>query len=221
MLTLAQNPPIVPNGIRSLAELDGPWWVAHTKSRCEKTFAWEIGARGIGYFLPMTRRISFAGGRRRIGMMPLFPSYVFFCGDESARYHALATNRLCQAIAVTEQKSLIEELTQIERVIQCGTALELYPVPAVGTRCVVRAGPFEGLEGVVIERAKLSRLILKVSVLGQGAVLEIDAELLESLDVEQSTPRAPQPRPHSTARRLAQVGARPAMKHRREHTANV
>jgi hypothetical protein len=39
-----------------------------------------------------------------------------------------------------------------------------------------------GLEGTIVSRAKMTRLVLSISALGQGASLEIDADLLEPID---------------------------------------
>jgi hypothetical protein len=182
MLTLSENPPILPESVDCVSQLQGDWWVAHTKSRSEKAFAWDLAAQGVGYFLPMSPRITFSGGRKRKGMVPLFPSYVFFCGGEQARWQALRTNRLCRVLPVPQQEDLIDELRQIYAVLRSGQPLELYPAPVVGTRCRVTGGPFKGLVGVITDLNKRTRLVLKVNVLGQGASLDIDTELLEPED---------------------------------------
>ena len=117
MLKITENPAVIPPDINSIAELNGTWRVAYTKSRFEKIFAKEMLNRNIGYFLPMREKIIFSGGRKRHVMMPLFSSYVFFCGTEQERYKALATGRLCHIIEVTNQDSLIEELLNIEKAI--------------------------------------------------------------------------------------------------------
>jgi transcription antitermination factor NusG len=182
MLTLSENPPILPESVDCVKDLQGTWLVAHTKSRFEKAFAWDLAAQGIGYFLPMSPRITFSGGRKRKGMAPLFPSYVFFCGDEQARWQALRTNRLCRVIPVPQQEAFVNELEQICTVLSSGQPLELYPVPAIGARCRVTGGPFKGLVGIITDHNKRTRLVLKVNVLGQGASLDIDSELLEPAD---------------------------------------
>lgn len=173
---------MMPPGIESLSEIPGRWWVAHTKSRFEKAFARDLESRSIGYFLPMVERVTFSGGRKRHGMMPLFPSYVFCCGDEQDRYNALTTGRLCQMIEVPQQESLLQQLEQIRLAISAGDSIDPYPFAAVGQRCRIIAGAFQGLEGVVVHRNKMARLVLEVSILGQGASIEVDADLLESID---------------------------------------
>lgn len=182
MLAVADNPPMLPPGVDSLMDLPGPWWIAHTKSRAEKVFCWELLNQGIGFFLPCIEKITFSGGRKRLAQHPMFPSYVFFSGDEVARHHALSTNRLCQVLAVRNQDTLLRELAWIETAAKGKVPLDNYPHAAVGKRCRVRSGPLLGIEGVVVERSGMTHLALQVSMLGQGAILQIHPDLLESVD---------------------------------------
>jgi hypothetical protein len=153
--------------------------VAHTRPRAEKAMAWDLLRRRIGHFLPMVESVRFSGGRKRRVLLPLFPSYLFFCGGERERRDALSTHRACQVLEVVDQQGLIADLGAIERALGAKARLTLYPRIAVGQRCRIIAGPFEGLEGVVIERHPDARLVLDVAFLGQGAVMEIDADLVE------------------------------------------
>jgi len=167
--------------VRSLIELSGTWWAAHTKARFEKAFAWDMFNYGIGYFLPMFEKITFSGGRRRRVMMPLFTSYVFICGTELDRYTALTTNRISQMIEVSDQDGLIQELSMIEKALKSRAVVDRYPYLPTGGRCRVIAGPLEGTEGVIIERRdSKARMIVEVRILGQSAVVEVDADLLAS-----------------------------------------
>jgi len=138
--------------------------------------------KGIGYYLPMIERVRVSGGRKRRIMAPLFVSYVFFCGSEEDRYDAMATNRLCQTIEVPDQRLLNAELCFIEQALGGQAELDPYPFAVVGQRCRVTAGSMVGLVGTVVRRDKLARLVLEVSMLGQGASLEIECDLLEPTD---------------------------------------
>lgn len=182
MLKLADNPPIISPQNVSLRDMKGPWWIAHTKARFEKAFAFDLLRREIGYFLPLIQRVKISGGKKRHLMLPLFPSYVFFCGDAEDRYAALATNRLCRVIETTDQAGLLDELSGLETALARKAVLDPYPFAAIGRRCRVRSGPFEGIEGTVIERDGPTRLVLQVKMLGQGASMEIDADLLEAVE---------------------------------------
>jgi hypothetical protein len=179
VLTLSENPPATLPGSGGVADCRGRWWVAHTKARCEKAFARDLLARRVAYFLPMCPRVRVSGGRKRTAMIPLFPSYVFFCGNEADRSAALTTNRLCRTIDVPDQDGLLRELAGIEKALSGRAELDLYPHAVAGRRFRVCAGPFEGVEGVVLARSGRARIVLEVRVLSCGAAMEIDADLLE------------------------------------------
>jgi transcriptional antiterminator RfaH len=184
MLKLSDNPPMLHPTAASLRDLPGDWFVAHTKARNEKAFAWDLVHREIPYFLPMMKRVRFSGGRKRRLLLPLFSSYVFICGDDQTRIAAMSTDRLCQVIAVHDQTTFVNELASIERALAGDAEFDPYPHAAVGKRCRVRSGPLQGVEGIVVMRttgpAGAASLVLQVSMLGVGAAVQIDPDLLES-----------------------------------------
>jgi transcription antitermination factor NusG len=114
--------------------------------------------------------------------VPLFPSYLFICGSFDDRLAALKTNRVVRILNVPNQHELSEELTELSRALRKGANLDLHPELREGRRCRIVAGPFEGLDGTVISRRNRARFILQVSFIGQGAAMEIDADLLEPID---------------------------------------
>ena len=78
-----------------------------------------------------------------------------------------------------DQERLLDELEQIRSALHRGGQLSPCPFAVVGARCRVAKGPFEGVEGVVSSRLGHNRLALQIHTLGRGALLEIDADLLE------------------------------------------
>ncbi len=179
MLAVSQNPPSLSPGVRSLSELEGKWWIAHTKAKMERPLVRHLLRQEVGYFLPLLERVTISSGKKRRSMAPMFTGYVFFCGDDEARYEALVSDCTCTIIEVREQQRLIGELQAIETAIAGKVEMNLYPFAVAGQRCRVTAGPFEGLEGIVVHWAGRCRLVLAVTMLGRGACLEIDADLLE------------------------------------------
>jgi len=182
LLKLSDNPPMRPPGVQSVSELSGRWWVGHTRARFEKTFAWDMAGRGVGYFLPLIERVRFSGGRKRRVMLPLFTSYVFFCGGPDVRRAAMTTNRLARVIEVADQHRLLEELASVERALGAKADLALHPHAAVGRRCRIASGPLQGIEGVVVQQNGRARVVMNVSILGQGASVEVEAGLIESVN---------------------------------------
>lgn len=162
--------------------VDKLWCVLHTRPRTEKVVAGRLASARIEHYLPLiVVRHTYA--RSRVAFeKPLFPGYVFMRGSEADRLAALQTKKVVQTIRVGDQAQLERELAQIRAAIAAGAALELFPALAVGARCRVAAGPLLGLEGVITGEASRSRFLLVVTALGQSAVLDIDAALLERID---------------------------------------
>ena len=179
MLKYSDNPPMLPTWVDSVEDLAGRWWVAHTKARHEKALAWDLHNRQIGYFLPMYEKRFSSGGRQRRVLMPFFPSYLFLCGDPDQRHAALRTDRLCQTVEVTDQEELVRELLAFERVLAQGPPLQVLPTISQGRLCRITSGPFRGIEGPVVRIGRAAKIVLRVSAIAQGALLEIDAGLLE------------------------------------------
>jgi len=181
MLKASLEPPMMPPGISSPAELQGHWWVAHTKSRFEKALARDLLDQGIGYYLPLVTRVRIVGRKKRRVRQPLFASYVFICGDENSRAAAMETDRICATLPVADQEQLMSELAGIEKALAGGAELDPGHTFQAGRRCRVSAGPFQGIEGVAVRQEGRTRIMLEISTLGVGAGLEIEADLLEPL----------------------------------------
>jgi hypothetical protein len=182
MLKFADNPPMRPPAVDSVAAFAGEWWVAHTKPRFEKALAFDLLALGVAYYLPLVERVTVSGGRKRRALMPLFPSYLFFCGAVEAKYAALATSRVVQVIHARDRARFVAEIVAVEMAIARNARLDLYPFAVIGTRCRVRSGPLIGIEGTIVRRDDRAMLVLNVGMLGTAAALEMDAELLEPVE---------------------------------------
>lgn len=165
-----------------MAEFQGLWWVAHTKPRQEKALAWDIFHSGGNYFLPMYEVSKRSRKRRWTSILPLFTGYVFLCGDEKHRLRALETNRIAKLIPVPDQAGLVKELTRIRQLLAGGVSIDLYPGLTRGSACRIRTGSLVGLEGQVERRKGRARFIVNVTILGQGAAVEIDADWLEPIE---------------------------------------
>jgi transcriptional antiterminator RfaH len=163
-------------------DLDGRWWVLHTRPRNEKAIAAVLDRRGVDYFLPLVRHQRQLRGRILHVDLPLFPSYLFLCGDWKARETALKTNRVAKVLEVPDQGQLTADLQQIERVLSSGEPVDLYPALRAGARCRVRSGVLAGLEGVVLRRKGPWRVFVAVRFIAQSAELELDSALLEVID---------------------------------------
>lgn len=182
MLKVSENPPNTWPEADSIRDFEGPWWVAHTRSRNEKALAHDLISRNVSYFLPMTWKVSRRSRRTIRSLLPLFSGYLFFCGQEEQRLEVLRTDRVANIIKVEDQQKLIDELVQIEQALRVGAPLTPHKYIKAGKRCKVIAGPFIDLEGIVVRTQKATRLVLQIDMLGQASSVEIDMDMIEVLD---------------------------------------
>jgi len=182
VLKAEDNPPLVWPHDRSIREFDGTWWVAHTKSRNEKALAWQMHTKNISYFLPMHWKVARKKGRTFRSLLPLFTGYLFFCGTEDDRLEVLRTNRVAGLINVTDQQRLVSDLSPIEMLLLKGAPLQPHKYIKTGTRCRVIAGPLMGIEGIVSQNARQTRLVLQVEMLGQATSVEVESDYIELLE---------------------------------------
>jgi len=89
---------------------------------------------------------------------------------------------VANAIEVTDQEKFIRELLQIEQALSAGAPLIPHKYVKTGQKCRVTAGPLLGLEGIVTQTRGAMRLVLQVDMLGQAASVEIDMDMIETLD---------------------------------------
>ncbi|MEE2973231.1 MAG: transcription termination/antitermination NusG family protein [Planctomycetota bacterium] len=170
----------------TLASLTAPvqrhWMVLHTKARQEKAVARHLAAAGVEHDLPLVERVTVTRGRKHRSEVPLFTGYVFIKGEKQDAYDAISTRRVANFLHVADPERLEYELARVHAAIRSGLPVEEFPRLAIGQRARVTKGPLAGAEGVVIEEARRTCLILHVEILGRGASVEIEADLLEPLD---------------------------------------
>jgi transcription antitermination factor NusG len=158
------------------------WWVLYTRPRHEKAVARRLLGFEMPFYLPLVGRVSVSRGRKVRSLVPLFPGYVFLFGNEDERTRSLTTNRVSRILPVSDLDSLWHDLRQVRRLIAANIPLTVESRLTPGHRVRVRFGPLAGIEGTVVSRRGETRLLVTVDFLQQGASVEIDDFMLESID---------------------------------------
>ena len=180
MLKTLHNPPMV-NGYDVTAWV-GDWWVAHTKARVEKALASDLARSAIRYFLPMSQRTASWGGRERVVLTVLFPSYVFFCGDDQVRLRVLASKRVAQVLPVLNRSQFVAEIGALHRILGTGQPVERHLGGNAGERRRVPDGPLRGLEGFLVGEGAKARLVLPLPGLGQNVAVSFAVDPLAAAE---------------------------------------
>ena len=182
MIALHKNPPAVFPEESSVRNICGTWWVAHTRSRHEKALAFDLLKRRDHYFLPLVEKSTIVRRRRFRSLLPLFPGYLFFAGDSSVREWIFTTDHVANVIPVRDQARLVSELHQLQTALASPVQFDPFPHLKRGSRCRIRSGSLRGIEGLVVKRAGISRIVLQIEMLGQAVAAEVDPADLERVD---------------------------------------
>jgi transcriptional antiterminator RfaH len=158
------------------------WWVVYTKARQEKSLSRDLFVMGIPFYLPLVKKTMVAKGRKRSSFVPLFSGYVFLFATEAERIKSLTTNRISRILNVNDPLQLVHDLEQLRRLIASDAPLTLERHLAPGDRVRVKQGSLLGMEGTVLVRRGVTRLLVSVNFLQQGASVEVDDYLLERVD---------------------------------------
>lgn len=156
------------------------WYALYTRHQHEKIAFGSLAARGFEAFLPLYDEIRQWSDRRRRLSLPLFPCYVFVrCAVERTR-DILVTPGIHGFVSFDERPAVIPptEIEDLRRVVSLAR-IEPHPFLRCGDRVRVKAGPFAGIEGILVRRKGGTRLVLSIELLQKSAAVEIDAVLTE------------------------------------------
>jgi transcription antitermination factor NusG len=94
----------------------------------------------------------------------------------------MTTNRISRILSVNDPEQLVYDLEQLRRLIASNVPMNVEQKLAPGNRVRVKQGALMGLEGTVLVRRGVTRLLVSVNFLQQGASVEVDDYLLERVD---------------------------------------
>ncbi len=181
-LTQSANPPVCwPETLFETVpdiQAQKTWWIVRTKSRHEKSLAWQLKAQKINYFLPLVTKAQKCQNRMRTSIVPLFSGYMFFQGDLSDRQDVLRTNRVAQILEVADHQKLHGELTALSVAIKEKMNMELYDFVSKGQMVTVTAGPFKGMKGIVTKIKNKQRVIIRITEMKQAVAVELGLEMV-------------------------------------------
>jgi transcription antitermination factor NusG len=160
---------------------ESAWWALYTRHQHEKTVAEMLSAKGFEVFLPLYESMRRWKDRNKLLSLPLFPCYVFVRGGLNRRLQVVTTPGVHMILSRGEQVAIIPEaeIDAIRITVDGPYHVEPHPFLKCGERVRVTRGSLEGVEGVLVRKKNLCRLVLSVDMLAQSVAVEVNA-----LDVE-------------------------------------
>jgi transcription antitermination factor NusG len=165
-------------------EFPRAWYALYTRHQHEKTVAHILTNKGFETLLPLYSVARRWKDRTKLLFLPLFPCYVFLNGGLERRLDIMTTPGIYSLVSNGGQPAAIPaaEIDAIRRAVESGSRLEPHPLLKLGDWVRVKCGPLEGIQGILVRKKSLYRLVLSVGMLGNAAAVEIDAFLVERLN---------------------------------------
>ncbi|MGB7264010.1 MAG: UpxY family transcription antiterminator [Terracidiphilus sp.] len=164
-------------GIASAAHDDFAWWALYTRHQHEKVVAEMLAAKGFDVFLPLYESTRRWKDRRKVLSLPLFPCYVFVRGGLDRRLQVVTTPGVHMILYRGDKVAVIpeREMDAIQRVVAEPSRVGPHPFLKCGARVRVTRGALEGVEGILLRKKNVCRLILSVDMLAQSVAVEVHA----------------------------------------------
>ena len=163
--------------------LDSPraWYALYTRHQHEKTVAQILNGKGFETLLPLYPAARRWADRTKLLFLPLFPCYVFINAGLERRLAIMMTPGVHALVSNAGQPAAIpsEEIDAVRRAVESGARVEPHPLLKCGDWVRVKCGPLAGIEGILVRKKNLYRLVLSVQMLGKAVAVEVDAFLIE------------------------------------------
>ena len=160
------------------------WYALYTRHQHEKVVAQILTRRGFEILLPLYKSVRRWKDRTKVLSVPLFSCYIFLKGGLERRWDILNTPGIYDLVSSGGQPIAIptHEIDAIQQVVNSGFRLEPHPLLRIGERVKIKLGPLAGLQGLLVRKRNIYRLVLSVEMLGRAAAVEVDSFLVERLD---------------------------------------
>ena len=165
-----------------LAEFFEPrWYAAYTCAQHEKRVAEQFTERALESFLPLFESVRRWKDRRVKLQMPLFPGYVFVRLALRDRLRALATPSVVRLVGFNGHPVALpdKEMEALRACTEARLAAEPHAYLTVGRRVRIKTGPLAEMEGVLIRKKNMYRVVLSLDLIARSAAVEVDAADVE------------------------------------------
>lgn len=172
------------SGCLGTSEIEGStphWYAVRTSSRHEKRVQEYLQYRDIECFLPLHRTIHrWRNGCKVQVELPLFPNYLFVKTDPRFRVRVL---EVPGTVSFVGSGSELWPLPTFE-IESLRSSLHLrkfepHDYLVVGQRVRIKAGPLDGLAGILVRKCNGLRVVLSLDLIRQSVAVEVDADDLE------------------------------------------
>jgi transcription antitermination factor NusG len=167
------------------------WFAAYTQPNHEKSVARQMSERAIPHYLPLYESVRQWKDRKIRLDLPLFPGYVFVRMPLQNRLTVIQVPSLIRLVGFGGEPVTIPEaeLMAIRTCLDHDCKLQPHHVLRAGQRVRITRGPLTGIEGILVRKKGISRLVLSIGLITRAVAVEVNIGEIEAVPVPAS--RAP------------------------------
>jgi len=160
------------------------WYAVYVRSHNEKKVNQLFEQKGVESSLPLIKTTRKWSDRKKKVEVPLFRGYVFVRLDiDKDKLNILQTDGVVKFIGIRNEPSRIpdEEIYWIQMMVEESNTVQNEKEIPVGQKVRVTAGPFKGVEGVLMRSGNQSRLVVVIESIMNAFSVEINPNYLEKI----------------------------------------
>ncbi len=164
-------------------EANSGWFAVHTRHQHEKSVARTLNGKGFEVFLPLYSTVHRWKDRDKQLSLPLFSCYVFLQNRLERWQPVLTTPGVHSVVGFGGKKSMIpsSEIEAVRKIVGSPFKTEPHPFLKCGDRVRLRGGPLQGLEGILIRKRNVWKLLVSVEMLQRSVTVEVDSSVVERI----------------------------------------
>ena len=169
--------------------MDLQWIAVRSKPRAEKLAFDQLMKNGIEAYLPLIKKKRKWSDRKKWVDFPLFSSYLFAKIELKNSIYVLQTYGVNTIVKFNNTILTIPEnvIKSIQLAIEGGYELQPVEFFTTGDDVEVTGGPLKGTKGIVIEKKKGHRLVIKIDALQQAVAVHIDSKFLQPVSIKSAS----------------------------------
>lgn len=162
------------------------WYAVCTRHQHEKVVARILVDKAFEVFLPLYKARRRWQDRIKEVSVPLFPGYLFVREALDRWLQILSTSGVSSIVSCGGRPAAIpfSEIAAVRQIVESTLRVEPHPFLRSGDWVRVKYGPIAGVEGILLRKKNVARLVLSVEMLGKSAAVEVDATHVERISAK-------------------------------------
>lgn len=156
------------------------WFAVYTVPRHEKQICQHLQMKEVSSFLPLYTAVhQWKTGPARVEL-PLFPNYLFVHITNEERHKVLSLSGVRGIVGSGSKPAPLpdSDIACLRQSLEAGW-IEPHPYLKVGTQVRIVRGPLAGVEGVLIRRKSVMKVVLSIDLIMKSLAVEVSSADLE------------------------------------------